>query len=318
VAGVALTPSALPPVSAISGEKRRFSSLRNFFGFSGYADLQARRDPPDKRVALVIARRPSFAKWRALARSRLPHLPGRILHCVSSERNRGIDMPKPFYRRTESDLATGAANLIAIVTPSVTSFGLTAGELTAYTTLSTNYSTALATATTPSTRTSVTIEAKNIAKKFLMDATINIARTITAVPTVTNAQLLSLGLLERIIPQPRPVPATPPVIEVISVSGRLVTVRIHDGATESRKKPFGAIGANVFSYVGTEAPTDPAVYHYEGMATRAKTQLMFPDSVASGATVWLSAQWVSARGQLGVGSTPISFTLQGGLIPVAA
>ncbi len=50
------------------------------------------------------------------------------------------------------------------------------------------------------------------------------------------------------------------------------------------------------SFVGADAPTDPRVYHYEGMATRSTTQVLFPDTVASGATVWLSAQWVSARG----------------------
>ena len=67
-----------------------------------------------------------------------------------------------------------------------------------------------------------------------------------------------------------------------------------------------------------EAPEDPAAYHFEGMATRAKMQILFPNTVPSGATIWLSAQWVSARGQLSFGSVPVSFTLQGGAIPVAA
>jgi hypothetical protein len=34
--------------------------------------------------------------------------------------------------------------------------------------------------------------------------------------------------------------------------------------------------------------------------------------------VWLSACWVSQRGQIGNASTPISFTLQGGAISAAA
>src|SRR5437660_825753 len=108
-------------------------------------------------------------------------------------------MPRPFYRKGEADLATGAANLISIVTPVPATYNLTAGEVTSYTSLSDSYAAALATATTPATRTSVSIEAKNIAKKALMDATINVARTITAVATVSNAQLLALGLNERAI-----------------------------------------------------------------------------------------------------------------------
>ncbi len=154
-------------------------------------------------------------------------------------------MSKPFYRKTEADLATGAANLISIVTAVPATWGLTTAEITSYTSLSTSYSTKLATATTPGTRTSVAIDAKNTAKKLLMAATINIARTITAVPTVSNDQLMSLGLNPRFIPTPRPVPALPPTIDIISVSGRTVQIRIHASDSDARAKPFGATGANV-------------------------------------------------------------------------
>jgi hypothetical protein len=227
-------------------------------------------------------------------------------------------MPTPFYRKSETQLASGAANLIAVVTPLPVSFGLTAGEVTSYTALSTGYAAALATATTPSTRTSISIEAKNTAMRSLRAATLNVARTVAAVPTVSNAQLMSLGLNVRVVPTPRPVPAVPPVVDVVSVFGRVVKVRIHSGSSESRGKPFGAIGANLYSCVSAVAPSDPSAYHYEGMATRPVMSVLFPNSVASGATVWLSAQWVSARGQLGVGSVPTSVTIQGGAIPAAA
>src|SRR5437763_16944496 len=123
-------------------------------------------------------------------------------------------MPKPFYARTEPDLATGAQTLIDTVTPSPATWGLTAPEIAAYTTKATNFATALSTARTMATRTPVAVEAKNIAKKILRDATIDIARTITAVQTVTNAQLIELDLNPRVIPMPRPAPGEPPVMEV--------------------------------------------------------------------------------------------------------
>lgn len=227
-------------------------------------------------------------------------------------------MPSNFYSGTEAELASGAANLISIVTVAPTSFGVTPAELTSYSTLSSSFATLLTQAQNPATRTSVVVENKNVAKKALKSGSVNMARTIIAFPSVTNAQLLSLRLNERVSPAPRPVPSEPPTIDVISVTGRVVKVRIHDGSTESRRKPFGAIGANVFSFVGPTSPTDPSEYHYEGMATRATTEIVFPDTVASGATVWLSAQWVSARGQASIGSVPISFTIQGGALPAAA
>jgi len=54
------------------------------------------------------------------------------------------------------------------------------------------------------------------------------------------------------------------------------------------------------------------------VTTRHTRELLFPNTVPSGATVWLSAQWVGSRGQTSVGSTPVAFTIQGGAIPAAA
>jgi len=227
-------------------------------------------------------------------------------------------MAKPFFRGTQSELASGAENVVAVVTPLPATYGLTTTQVASYAALSTSFSAKLLVAITPATRTPVAIAAKDAAMALLRDASVDIARIITATPSVTNAQLLELGLNERTVPTPRPVPGGTPAIDVVSVSGRMVTVRIHNPASESRGKPMGAIGANVYSFVGPEAPSDPRVYHYEGLATRSKTGIAFPDSVPSGATVWLCAQWVNARGQMGLGSTPISVTLQGGPVSAAA
>lgn len=54
------------------------------------------------------------------------------------------------------------------------------------------------------------------------------------------------------------------------------------------------------------------------MATCTIAQVRFPNTVASGATVWLSAGWINSGGQIGIGSVPVSFNLQGGTISGAA
>jgi hypothetical protein len=223
-----------------------------------------------------------------------------------------------FYTGSDADLASGSANAVSIITPVPATYGVTAPQITAYGVLTTNFNDLLALAIAPATRTPVSIADKNNAKDTLKEASVNLAKIITATQTVTNAMLIALRMNERVIPTPRPVPGTPPTVEVISVAGRLVTIRVHDTETEGRGLPFGAVGANIYSYAGPTAPSDPREYHFEGMATRAKTQIVFPDSVASGATIWLSAQWVSRRGDTSVGSTPMCFTLQGGALPAAA
>jgi hypothetical protein len=227
---------------------------------------------------------------------------------------------KNFYHGKDADIVAGAANFATLISGSASTYGLTSAQATSFGTLNTALQSAYTTAITPETRTPVAIEAKNLALINMRRNAILLARIIYSTLTVTNAQLVSLGLLPRTIPTPRPVPGTPPVIEVASVSGRLVNVRLHGAPPDSgRGKPFGAIGANIFSFVGDEPPSDPRQYHFEGMATRTITQVLFPNSVESGALVWLSASWVSARGQIGIGSTPISTNLQGGaILPEAA
>jgi hypothetical protein len=227
-------------------------------------------------------------------------------------------MPKAFYNSTEADLASGALNAVSIVTSVPATYGLTAPIVASYTTLANDFETKLGLATEPATRTSVTISNKNDSKKLLRAASVNLAKIVTATQTVTNAMLLALRMNERLIPTPRPVWPIPPSIDVLSVLGRLANVRVHDAGSERRGLPFGAKSAYLFSYVGPTAPTDATAFKFEGETTRAKAQILFPDSVASGATVWLSACWVSGRGQRSMGSVPISFTLQGGAVPASS
>src|SRR4051812_28339390 len=122
-------------------------------------------------------------------------------------------MPRPFYQSTEAALAAGAANVVALVTPSPATWGLTAPVVAGYTTLSNNFSSLLAVATAPATRTSVSVEAKNSAKQLLRAASVNLARMATATSTVTNAMLMELGCNERAVRTPRPVPSTPPTVD---------------------------------------------------------------------------------------------------------
>jgi hypothetical protein len=228
-------------------------------------------------------------------------------------------MPRNFYFGKDADIVTGSANFASLIATGFASYGLTTGQATAFGTLNTALQSAYSTSIEPTTRTRVTIAAKTLAIKNMRASAVLLAKIIYATPTVTDGQLVGLGLLPRSARTPIPAPTTSPIVEVGTVSGRLVNVRVHSSDSTRRGIEAGAKGANVYSFVGAAAPTDPRDYHFEGMTTRTITQVLFPNTVASGATVWLSACWVSARGQTGPASTPISFTLQGGaVLPAAA
>ena len=247
-------------------------------------------------------------------------LPGRILDCDSIERNRKeFPMPQPFFRGTDADLATGATNLISIVTAVPATWGLTSGIVTSYTTLSTSYNSLLTAATTPATRTPVAIQAKNAAGKLLKASSVNIAKIITATPTVTNAQLLSLRLNMRATPTPSPVPATAPNLDIVSVSGFTSSIRLHDSTSGSRRgKPVGVAGASVFSHVGAAAPTEMSGWTFEGNTGKTRLNLSFSGSNAAGTTVWFSAFWFNGAKQSGPMCAPVSTNLPGGSVAMAA
>ena len=228
-------------------------------------------------------------------------------------------MPEPFYRGTQAELATGARNLVDIVTPVPAVYGLSPALLSSYTAATSSYENALSVATEPATRTVVTVAEKESARRILRAASVDIARIITATATVTNAQLLALRLNPRVQPQPRPVPTEAPAVDMISVIGRTARFRIHNNASESKRaKAPGAIGANIYTFVGEHPPVEASEYEYQGMTTRTYADVQFPASIPSGATVWVSCCWVGSRGQLGNASAPISFALQGGAVPAAA
>ena len=227
-------------------------------------------------------------------------------------------MARNFYFGADASMARGSAAFSAMINADASAFGLTDEQALEYGEIDAALQSAVQAATTPATRTRVAVANKNAAMKSMQRRAKNLADTIRAT-AVTDAQLISLGLLPRPRRTRRNAPDAPPMVRVISVIGRVGNLRVGDkDSPAGRRKPFGARGSQIYSYVGEESPADERAYHYECFSSRTTAQLTFPDDVPSGATVWLSARWVSARGETSIASAPISFTLQGGAIGAVA
>jgi hypothetical protein len=241
------------------------------------------------------------------------------LCCVHIRRSERVPMGQNFYHGKDADIVAGSANFASKIATGFASYGLTSAQSTAFGLLNTALQSAYTAAVTPSTRTPIAIGDKDLAITNMRKSAVSLSKIIYATSTVTDPMLESLGLLPRPVPAPRPVPSEPPVVELISCANRLVKIKLHGASPDSsRGKPFGAQCANIFSFVGSAPPSDGRAYHFEGATTRAYTEILFPDTLAPGSTIWISACWVSARGERGNGSTPISFILQGGAVPATA
>lgn len=228
-------------------------------------------------------------------------------------------MARNFYFGADAAMVSGSRVFSAAINADWAALGLTEEQALSYREIDAQLQAAYQAAITPSTRTAVAIARKDNCMKVMQRMAGMFSAIIRGQPGVDDSQLIALGLLPRSGRTRRRVPQDPPRVQVISVRGRVVKIRVCDKDSVSRRsKPFAAVGSHIFSYVGEESPDDPRAYHYECVASRTTTQITFPNNVPSGATVWLSARWVSARGETSIASVPISFTLQGGAISAAA
>jgi hypothetical protein len=189
----------------------------------------------------------------------------------------------------------------------------------AYASVHAAFGTALA-ACDPNSRNKSAVAAKNTARNTLKTQARALASTINGTLTVTVAQKIALGIPPRATPSPVPAPSSAPALDVLSVSGWTVTVRLHDSTSGSKRgKPPGVIGASVFSYTGATPPTDISAWKFEGNAGKVtKIEVAFANTLAAGAQVWLTAFWFNGRKQSGPACSPVSTNLQGGSVSMAA
>lgn len=232
-------------------------------------------------------------------------------------------MAESYLPAREADLLAFAQNMDNLITAAPATYGLTAPQATAFSILYTNYANALQLATNPPTRTPPAIVAKNDAKAALIDGPGGIrelARIVQATPSVTNQAKADLGLTVRDgEPTPVPVPKGPPDIAIESVLNRTVRIRLRDMDNPDRRgKPDGVRGASVFMWVGSdEPPADPMEWSFFGNTTKTLFDVEFPQTIAAGTKVWLTAFWYNTKAEAGPPATAVSTRFSDGMAQAA-
>src|SRR6185437_8441812 len=162
------------------------------------------------------------------------------------------------------------------------------------------------------------VAAKNDARDVLKNSIRSLAYIVQGTTTVTDAQKLELGLTVQAAPSPNPPPSVQPSLDVVSVTGRTVRIRLHDASGDGKRtKPAGVKSAAICSFVGATAPSDPSAYKWEGSTGRSIVDITFPESAAPGTQVWLTAMWMNERQQTGPACEPIGATIAYGMSAVA-
>jgi hypothetical protein len=228
-------------------------------------------------------------------------------------------MAASFFLGNDAELYTGSNAFSDKISATPTAFGLTAPLAASYATVNDIYAAAYLAANAPETRTKSAIEAKNQAKVNLKAMAADLAKLIDGTASVTNAQRIDLGLNVPAAPAPAPIPGLEPGLEVMSVDGFDILVRLRDkGDTARRGRPLGVIGASIFTHVGPTAPTDISGFTFQANTGRTKFKISLPGTTLPGAKVWICAFWFNNRKQSGPACEPVGTNLPGGGVSMAA
>ena len=225
-----------------------------------------------------------------------------------------------FPPAAEAELVTWSNTFKTKITRSPTTYSLTAAQATSYGTKHDAFVAAYTIAQDNETRSPANISTKDLQKAILIAEIRMLAGVSQRWPGMTNPLRIELGLPPRDFePTPIPPPGAAPGIVVKSAQGRTVRIRLIDVAQPTRLgKPAGVSGASVFSFVGANPPAELSGWKFEGNTGRTTIDVLFPTSVASGATVWFTAFWFNPRKQQGPACDPVSANLPGGSVSTIA
>ena len=221
-------------------------------------------------------------------------------------------MARNFYYGKDADVVAGSGNFAALISASAPTYGLLPAQATAFGVLNSALQSAYTDAVSPPTRGPVSIQAKNQALHNMRVSAINLAKIAYSTPSVSDTQLVELGLLPRPSRSPVPPPATAPGIDILSVSGNTVKLRLHQaGESTKRGKPAGVDGASVFSFIGAAPPDTEAEWTFEGVAGKTTIDITFPAGTAPGAQVWFTEFWFNDRKQNGPAAIAVGTKIPG-------
>lgn len=220
-------------------------------------------------------------------------------------------MPNPYIPAQDSAYDNWAANFSAQITASPATYGLVAGDATAIATAFSNWHAAYLlagltappnpTPVNPSTRTSVTIAAKDVQKAASAITFRSYAMIIGANAGVSSGAKIAAGLTDRATGRtPIPAPGTAPILGFIGATPGVHTLKYSDTSTPTTKaKPFGAIQIELWNFVAIVPPVGGALgCSFVGVFTKTPFSVNYLAGDI-GKNAYYYGRWTTRRGIVG-------------------
>jgi hypothetical protein len=167
------------------------------------------------------------------------------------------------------------------------------------------------------TNSSVSVAQKRDSRRSLKQTARALARIVRAVPGLSPAQRVSLGLgAPDETMSPSAAPAEAPDVGLSSPSEGLLRVRLSVPRSERRARPRNALGAMVFLHTGESPPATQNDWGTPVLTSTAEITIELSPATPRGAKIWVTACWLGPRLQRGPCARTVSLNVAGGAVPV--
>lgn len=221
----------------------------------------------------------------------------------------------PYIPAKDADFDTWLLNFTLLLTAAPATYGLTAPDAVTCAAQYTAWHPAYLAANDPGTRTPVTVAAKDAARVTAEQVVRPFAQAISKNMAVDPGDKVAIGVnLPNPVPVPIPPPVTFPQLGFRSAEPLVHNLQYQDsGLGTGKKKPFGAIGVEVYRSVGTVPATDPEQASYYGQFTKSPLRSTF-DAAQVGKICTYFARWITrsgpgGRAQTGPWSAPLTVSV---------
>ena len=202
----------------------------------------------------------------------------------------------PYIPPRDSDFAVWLLNFSTLLTANPTDFGLDAADALTVDAVNTTFQDAYTIAVNPTTRTTPTVAAKDVARASAEAVVRPFAVSISKNTAVTDLNKAAIGVtIPALVPTPIPAPTDAPTISLQSAISLNQLLQYKVAGQDGKSKPFGSRGVEVYSAIGVVAATDPAQTTFRGTFTKSPFRQVF-DPVDQGKFVTYFARYVTASG----------------------
>lgn len=202
-----------------------------------------------------------------------------------------------YLPKDEQQLRDWAGSFVVALASSAGKHGISAEALASLNAAVQSYVEALAVARAPATRTAANIAIKNAAKKQMLQRLRPAAQQIRANRSVPESLKVQLGIKQAGAAPARPADlSSGPQLRLERVEPLRHVLAYGERKRLGRAKPRGAIGLQVFMYIGENPPADPLDARFLRFLSRPRYAVDFkPEQV--GQSVYYYARWQSATGE---------------------